>query len=889
MNKLPAFDFQQYERDVYAFWLSHDSFKADAKSPKPAYTIVIPPPNVTGVLHMGHALDNTLQDILIRFKRMDGFNALWVPGTDHAGIATQAVVEKQLAQEGLSRIKMGKEAFLKRVWDWKKQSGSLIIEQLKRLGASCDWSRERFTMDEGLSLAVKKCFVSLYQEGLIYRSSYLINFSPALKSAVSDLEVEYKEIQGQLYHFNYQSKDHKHQITVATTRPETMLGDSAIAVHPDDKKYAHLIGQTFAHPFIDREIPLIADDGVDPAFGTGAVKITPAHDPNDYQMGLKHQLPFYNVLDEDAKICDTQTPFDGLDRFEARKKIIEALKAKGLFVKQEAHVHKVGHCQRTNVIIEPRISKQWFVKIKPLAQKAIEVVDQGKIKFVPENWTKTYLHWMHNIQDWCISRQLWWGHQIPAWFCLQCDHITVSFQIPTACEKCKSDKIKQSEDVLDTWFSSALWPFSTLGWPNQTQDLKTFYPTSTLVTGFDIIFFWVARMIMMGTHFMKEVPFNTVCIHALVRDESGQKMSKSKGNVIDPLNLMQLYGTDAFRFALTAFAAQGRDILLSVKRIEGYRNFITKLYNASKYVLEFTKNDTYDSNLLSTIKPNTMAQQWILSRTQQVIKEVRIAIEQMRFNDAASSLYQFIWHHFCDWYIECAKVELKSLQTAQAAHQTLIYVLTTTLKLLHPICPFVTEHIYLALPLKKNESESILMTSSYPKVTSSYENENAQNIFERFQKLIDSLRQFRTENKIPYSKPIAHLHVYSISQNNIMEAVKDNKLYIQSLVNIQNIEFHQKAIDFTQAHSKLSNVEAGIEMIVPWNELIDHQAEIERIEKVLAKLQSDKLFIQNKLNNEHFVQKAPADLIAKQKEHLNLTLLEIVKNTNALLELKKQK
>ncbi|MDH4099815.1 MAG: valine--tRNA ligase, partial [Nitrospirota bacterium] len=646
-----AYEPAEVEKRWYPFWTEKGYFHAEASSNKKPYAIVIPPPNVTGSLHMGHALNNTLQDILVRWRRMSGDNTLWMPGTDHAGIATQNVVEKQLAAEGKKRDDLGREAFVERVWKWKEESGGIIINQLKRLGASCDWERERFTMDAGLSRAVREAFVHLYEKDLIYRGDYLINWCPRCHTALSDLEVEHEEQKGFLWHIRYPLADGSGHLVVATTRPETMLGDTAVAVNPNDERYSAYIGKKVALPLTKREIPVIADEHVDTEFGTGCLKITPAHDPNDFEIGMKHGLPSLKVIDEGAQMNAEAGSYAGMDRYHARRTIVADLEKAGLLEKTVDHMHSVGHCYRCKTVIEPNLSKQWFVRAKPLAEPALEAVRSGKTRIIPQGWENTYFDWMENIRDWCISRQIWWGHRIPAWHCGDCGKVTVAKLDPDKCGHCGSANIRQETDVLDTWFSSSLWPFSTLGWPDRTPELKTFYPTSTLVTGFDILFFWVARMMMMGIEMMGEVPFRDVYIHALVRDAEGQKMSKSKGNVIDPLIMMEKYGTDAFRFTLAAMAAQGRDVKLAEERIEGYRAFCNKLWNASRFVMMNLEGGSQQAAGGQLALPD----KWIVSRLQGTIVEVNAALDAFRFNDAANTVYQFLWSEFCDWYLELIK------------------------------------------------------------------------------------------------------------------------------------------------------------------------------------------------------------------------------------------
>jgi valyl-tRNA synthetase len=769
-KELPkAYEPRAVEEKWYAAWLSKGYFHADQESPARPFSIVIPPPNVTGSLHIGHALNSTLQDVLVRWMRMSGRNALWVPGTDHAGIATQNVVERQLAKEHVDRHALGREKFVEKVWEWKKEYGGRIINQLKRLGASCDWDRERFTMDEGLSRAVREVFVTLYEEGLIYRGERLINWCPRCHTALSDIEVEHEDEKGKLYHLAYPlSHDHNIRLTVATTRPETMLGDTAVAVHPLDPRYKDLIGKTVDLPLTTRKIPIVGDSIlVDLEFGTGAVKVTPAHDFNDYEAGLrqKPELPRVKMLDERAEILidipdvlpDVLKQIAGKPAKKARGMVVELLKERGFLVKTDEHAHSIGKCYRCKSIVEPYLSPQWFVKTGPLAEPAIKVVEESRVEFVPKGWENTYFDWMRNIKDWCISRQIWWGHRIPAWYCDDCGAITVSRTDPAACAKCGSRNIRQETDVLDTWFSSALWPFSTLGWPDRTRELAVYYPTSVLITSFDIIFFWVARMIMMGLHFMKEVPFRHVYIHALVRDAEGQKMSKSKGNVIDPLVMIDQYGTDAFRFTLAAFAAQGRDIKMSEERIEGYRNFANKIWNASRFVMmNLEEGFSPDPDLLTG--HSSLSDRWILSRLNTVTREVTAALAEYRFNDVASGLYQFIWHEYCDWYLELSKPALneeKGSARRKAAQTALAHVLETALRLLHPVMPFITEEIWQTLPESVRSAEcglgsekadsrcESIMVSAYPQAVEKQIDPGVERDMQAVMDLIMAIRNIR--------------------------------------------------------------------------------------------------------------------------------------------------
>ena len=709
-----SYDPSAVEEKWCSFWEQGKFFVADVHSSRPPYVIVIPPPNVTGSLHMGHMLVYTLHDIVVRWRRMQGFNTLWLPGTDHAGIATQNVVERQLASEGKTRHDLGREAFEKRVWARKEESGNTILRQLRQLGGSCDWTRERFTLDEGLSRAVREVFVRLYEEGLIYRGKRLINWCVRCRTALSDLEVKAEPMQGKLYYIRYPVKGSTQFITVATTRPETMLGDTAVAMNPSDQRYQHLVGKTLLLPLLDREIPLLSDAFVDSEFGTGLVKVTPAHDPNDFEMGQRHNLDMISVMDEDGRMTEAAGPFKGMDRFQCRREVVKALEAAGLLENVVDHAHNVGHCERCKTVVEPLLSTQWFVKMKPLAEPAIRVVEEGRIRFVPDNWAKTYFEWMRNIKDWCISRQLWWGHRIPAWYCDRCGEINVARETPAYCRKCKHTQLTQETDVLDTWFSSGLWPFSSLGWPEQTEDLQKFYPTSALITSYDIIFFWVARMIMLGMKFMGDVPFRIVYFNSLVRDAEGQKMSKSKGNVIDPLEVMEQYGTDAVRFTLAIMAAPGTDISLSQEKMLSYRAFANKIWNATRFVLLNLENrqSPIQSELDAAVAQEqfltrkndlSLVDRWILSRLNDVTRETNESLEAFRFHEASHRLYHFFWHELCDWYIELIKPQVIDRETNEGhslSFSVLIFVFSQALKLLHPFMPFITEELWQKLPHK---------------------------------------------------------------------------------------------------------------------------------------------------------------------------------------------
>ncbi|WP_027714419.1 valine--tRNA ligase [Desulfuromonas sp. TF] len=861
--KLPkGYEPREVEEKWYAVWEQAGFFRADENSPKPHYSIVIPPPNVTGVLHMGHALNNTLQDILCRWKRMTGHEVLWMPGTDHAGIATQNVVEKQLAGEGKDRHELGREKFIERVWQWREESGGQIINQLKRLGASCDWERERFTMDEGLSRAVREVFVRLFEEGLIYRDNRLINWCPRCHTALSDLEVEHEEKKGHLWHLRYPVQGTDRFLVVATTRPETMLGDTAVAVNPGDERYADLIGRKVLLPLVDREIPIIADEYVDREFGSGAVKITPAHDFNDFEIGKRHDLEFINILDESGNINENGGPYDGLERYEARRKVVADLEAQGLIEKIDDYANAVGECYRCRTVIEPYMSKQWYVDVKPLAKEAIAAVEEGRTKIVPQQWEKTYYEWMYNIQDWCISRQIWWGHRIPAWFCDACGEITVSRQDPTECAQCGSADIRQETDVLDTWFSSALWPFSTMGWPDQTETLAKFYPTSCLVTGFDILFFWVARMMMMGIKFMGEVPFTEVYIHALVRDAQGQKMSKSKGNVIDPLTVIEEYGTDAFRFTLAAFAAMGRDIKLSTERIAGYRNFANKLWNASRFALMNLEDFNPEKVDLDKLEL-TLADRWILSRLSETAKEVDTALTGYKFNDAANALYSFTWHSFCDWYIELIKDELygDDPQAKACAQAVLFTVLEQLLRLLHPFMPFITEEIWQALPGRRPEKS--IMHAACPNGEDLPVDAEGAEKMERIMDVVKAIRNIRGEMDVAPSRQIAA--VLDCKSESSAAVMREGEGYVKALARVNDLIC---GVEVERPAQAATQVAGEVEILLPLAGLIDVGEEEKRLEKEIAKVEKDVAMFSKKLSNEKFVSNAPPEVLEKDRGKL---------------------
>jgi valyl-tRNA synthetase len=844
------------ERRWYAFWEENHLFAAEEQSPRRSYSIVIPPPNVTGVLHMGHALNNTLQDVLCRYRRLRGDNVLWMPGTDHAGIATQNVVERKLAQEGTDRHALGRERFIAEVWKWRQASGSAIINQLKRLGASCDWKRERFTMDEGLSRAVRKVFVDLYHQGLIYRGDYIINWCHRCHTALADLEVEHEEVDGHLYHIRYPFADGSGGIPIVTTRPETMLGDTAVAVNPEDERFRDLKAAAVTLPLMDREIPIIRDAYVDMSFGSGGLKVTPAHDPNDFEIGLRHNLPSVKVIGDDGRMTAEAGRFQGLERFACRKAVVAELKALGLLEKVESYRHSVGHCYRCKTVIEPNLSRQWFVRTKPLAEKAIAAVRNGGTRIVPESWAGTYFDWMENIRDWCISRQIWWGHQIPAWTCEACGEIVVAMEAPAACPRC-SGRLTQEEDVLDTWFSSALWPFSTMGWPDETPLLKTFYPTSVLVTGFDILFFWVARMMMMGLHFMQAVPFRDVYVHALVRDEEGQKMSKSKGNVIDPLDIIERYGTDAFRFTLAAFAAQGRDIKMSEKRVEGYRHFINKLWNAARFSLMHLDR-AYDAPPPDAL---SLADRWILSRLNRVTAEVSQALDAYRFNDAAAGLYNFVWHEFCDWYLEAIKPALHGKlapQAREASLSVLWRVLHDLLILLHPFIPFVTEEIWHKLP----GADGSIMRAQFPAdrpaaegVTPDPEAESRMGLVIE---VISGIRNVRGEMGIAPGMALeVVIHANDAAARSTVEAHRE------IIINLARLKSLAVTANPERPRASATAVARGATIYVRLEGIIDFAREIERLEKELGKLAKEASSVAKKLHNQDFLAKAPAEVVAK--------------------------
>ena len=855
------FEPQTFEEEIYKNWNEKGYFKPSNDKNKKPYTIVIPPPNITGKLHMGHALDETLQDILIRYKRMQGFNTLWIPGTDHASIATEAKIVEKLKSEGITKEELGRDGFLKRAWEWKEEYGGTILNQLKKLGCSCDWSRERFTMDEGLSNAVTDVFIDLYNKGLIYKGKRMINWCPYCNTSISDAEVEYEEEPTHLWHVKYPVKGEEGKfVIVATTRPETMLGDTGVAVHPDDERYKDLVGKTVMLPIMNKEIPIIADEFVEKEFGTGAVKLTPAHDPNDYQAALKHKLEIIPVFDEEFKMNNLVPEYKGMDMYEAREKIVERLQKEGYLVKIEDYTHNVGKCYRCHHTIEPHISEQWFVKMEPLAKPAIEAVRTGKVEFVPERFDKIYYNWMENIQDWCISRQLWWGHRIPAYYCQECGEVIVSKEEPHKCTKCGSTNLKQDEDTLDTWFSSALWPFSTLGWPEQTEDYKYFYPTSTLVTGYDIIFFWVARMIFSALEHTGQVPFDKVFIHGIVRDSLGRKMSKSLGNGIDPLEIITKYGTDALRFSLVLGISPGNDIRYMPEKLESASNFANKLWNASKFVLSNMPED--GSKLAEDKLPENLnyEDKWILSKLNKLVKEVTNNLENFELGIATQKVYDFIWNEFCDWYIEMVKSRLydENCTTKFAAQYTLNKVLKDSLKLLHPVMPFVTEKIYMQL---YHNDESI-MISKWPEYTESLSFEKEEEQIEKLKTIIVGIRNLRTNLNVHPSKKSKLIFVTKTAN----DMLKESSAMIQKLGFANEIDIQENKENIPQ--NAMSVLADGIEVYIPFEELVDLEAEKQRLQGEREKLLSEVARGEKMLSNPGFVNKAPEAKINEEKVKL---------------------
>jgi valyl-tRNA synthetase len=878
MKELPSqYDPHRTEEAIYASWSEENLFRADENSDKTPYCIVIPPPNITGILHMGHALNNTIQDILVRYKRMRGFETLWMPGTDHAGIATQNVVEREIAAEGLKRADLGREKFLEKVWQWKEKYGGTIIHQLKKLGCSCDWERTRFTMDEGLSNAVKEVFIRLYEEKLLYKGDYIINWCPRCGTALSDEEAEHREVEGMLYYIKYPIKgreklvkENEDYIVIATTRPETMLGDVAVAVNPKDPRYKNLKGETLILPIVRRELRVVFDENVDPEFGTGALKVTPAHDPVDFELGIKHGLERVNVMNPDGTINAMGGEYEGMDRFECRQTIVEDLKQRKLFIKTEDHIHAIGHCYRCHTVVEPRLSKQWFVKMKPLATEGIKVVKNEKIRFYPQRWTKVYLNWMENIRDWCISRQIWWGHRIPVWYCKDClkyenvrdveikgpgmKGVYIGAERPDKCPGCGSARLEQDPDVLDTWFSSWLWPFSTLGWPEQTKALKIFYPTDVLVTAPEIIFFWVARMIMAGLKFQKDIPFRDVYIHGTVRDITGTKMSKSLGNTIDPLDIINEVGCDALRFSIISITSQGQDVFLSKEKFELGRNFANKLWNATRYVLMNLDEDLLAGEL--TEANLTLADKWILHCFNQTAEDVTKSIDAYRFNEAASILYDFIWHKYCDWYLEISKLSEDKATT----QKVLVKVLRGCLKLLHPFMPFITEEIWQKIP---GEKAKWIMTSAWPVPEKAYDDITAERNMDKLIKVITAVRNVRAFWNIAHTAGIeVFLKVKTDKDKALFEG---NLIYVERLT---RAAVRSIAKDVARPAQSVAALIEGARVFIPLGDMIDIDKEKQRISRKVEELERYIKSIKGKLKNKKFLENAPKEVIEKEKNKL---------------------
>lgn len=856
-----VYDPQSFEKKWYQYWEENKLFHAEVDETKKPFSIVMPPPNVTGQLHMGHAMDNTLQDILIRFRRMQGYNTLWMPGTDHAGIATQAKVDAQLREQGVSRYDIGREKFLEHAWAWKEKYGNRIKYQIRTLGSSCDWDRERFTMDEGCSHAVREVFVQLYKKGLIYQGKRITNWCPHCNTALSDIEVEHQNEQGHLYHLKYQVEGEDRFVEIATTRPETMFGDTGVAVHPDDERYSDLVGKTLILPIVGRRIPLFADSYVDPQFGTGAVKVTPAHDPNDFDMGARHNLEQIVVINNDGTMAENTGKYAGLDRYECRKQLIEDLKQQGYLISIEEHEHAVGHCSRCSTTVEPLVSKQWFVKMESLAKPAAEAVKSGKIKFVPERFSKIYCNWLDNIRDWCISRQLWWGHRIPAWYCDDCGATIVENEDVIVCPHCGSKHVHQDEDVLDTWFSSGLWPFETMGWPEQTAELKQFYPTSVLVTGYDIIFFWVARMVMMGLEFGKDIPFKHVFIHGLVRDSQGRKMSKSLGNGIDPVEVIEKYGADTLRFMLITGNTPGNDMRFYWERVESARNFANKLWNASRFML--MNLEGFDKTFVPEASDYTLADKWILSRYAKTAISITENLEKFELGEAGRSLYDFIWNEFCDWYIELSKARLydkENVRPRKVAQYVLGYVLEHTLRLLHPFMPFITEEIWQHIP---HEGKSI-MVADWPTGEEAKLDDASEVEMTTIMETIKAIRNMRAEvNAAPSKKTEVILH---LSDESLTDVFAKNSGYLETLASAKNVTILAK--DDAKPENAMTAVVNGVEIYLPLAGLIDVEKETARLNKELATLDKEVSRLDKKLSNAGFIAKAPADIVEKEKEKL---------------------
>lgn len=855
------YDPKDFEERLYQEWQDNGCFKSEINKDKESFTIVMPPPNITGQLHMGHALDDTLQDILIRWKRMDGFEALWIPGTDHASIATEVKVVNRIKEEtGKSKYEVGREEFLRRAWEWKDEFGGKIVNQVKKLGASCDWDKERFTMDEGCNKAVTKFFIKLYEEGHIYRGNRIINWCPDCKTTLSDAEVEHEDQEGSFWHIKYPIKDSDEFLEIATTRPETMLGDTGIAVHPEDERYTHLVGKTAILPLVGRELIIVADEYVDKEFGTGAVKMTPAHDPNDFEVGKRHNLEEINVMNDDATMNELAGKYQGMDRYECRKEIVKDLDEAGYLIKIKKHDHAVGTCYRCHTVIEPRLSLQWFVDMQELAKPAIKVLKDGELGFVPEKFDKTYLQWLENIRDWCISRQLWWGHQIPAYYCQECGEVIVAEKAPEKCPKCGCSDIKQDEDVLDTWFSSGLWPFETLGWPEKTEELDYYYPTSVLVTGYDIIFFWIVRMVFSAMFCMNEKPFSHVLVHGLVRDSQGRKMSKSLGNGIDPLEVIDQYGADALRFTLATGNSPGNDMRFYTERVEFARNFNNKLWNASRFVFMNLEDDSLLENLTrEAVEENfTLADKWIISRANKIVEEVGINMEKFELGMALQKAYDFTWSEYCDWYIEMVKPRLygEDREAKRAALYTLTYVLEKVLKLLHPFIPFITEEIYSYLPTV----EGYIIRAEYPH----YKEEDNMEVEEEKMNLImdgiRNIRNVRAEMNVPPSKKAKTILVPSDEK---LAAMEDGKDYFKSLASASDVEIKENTEGIPE--DAVSVVIEGVEIFIPLDELVDFEKEKERLNKEKKKALSEIKRVEGKLNNPGFVNKAPEKLVEEEK------------------------
>ena len=879
-NLEKTYDPAKTEDKWYEYWLENNYFapRKEIEDSKGTFSIVMPPPNITGQLHMGHALDNTLQDILTRWKRMQGYRSLWLPGTDHASIATEVKVVDKMREEGVEKEDMTRNEFLEKAWEWKEEYGTRITNQLKKMGSSCDWSRERFTLDEGCSDAVEEVFIKLYEEGLIYQGDYIVNWCPSCHTTLSDIEVEHQETEGKFYHYKYPYKDREGYITIATTRPETMLGDTAIAVHPSDERYKDLIGEKVIVPLVNREIEIIADEYVDSEFGTGMVKVTPAHDPNDFEIGRRNDLEIVEVIDEDAKMTEAAgEAYAGLDRYEARKKVIEDLEKEGLLVKIEDHMHNVGECYRCDTVIEPLISKQWFVKMKPLAEPAIKAVEERDINFVPDRFSKVYMNWMNNIRDWCISRQLWWGHRIPVYYCDDCDEVIVSKEEPESCPNCGSSDLHQDEDVLDTWFSSALWPFSTLGWPEKTADLESFYPTDVLVTGRDIIFFWVARMIFMGLKFQDEKPFSDIYIHGLIRDAQGRKMSKSLGNGIDPLDIIDQFGADALRFTLITGNTPGNDMRFREERLEASRNFANKIWNASRFVLMNLEDFDLEAVKEADLKP-TLADNWMQSRLNTVAGEIDDALERYNFGEMSSSLYDFIWNEFCDWYIELLKARLYQDEDPQAKLTAQYYALNTLeslLRLLHPVMPFITEEIWQKLP----GTEGTIMRAQYPAKEESDLNPAAEEKMELVMSVIKAVRNIRNEMKV---NPGRRIKALLAAPEEKMAILKEGREYIENLARIKDLKIGGDELERPDKVS--TSIVKEVEVILPLEGMIDLDKEIERMKKEIEEMDFEIKRAEGKLSNKGFVNNAPQDLVEREKQKLK----EYQEKKEKLIERKKE-